>query len=520
LELPMLLHPVHDHAHIPLPNWIKVQSLDEVQTEGQSQVSAARIAKLQAARNPHQTATIVYIPDEDGKPQGAMLTHENLSANAIAAFSGIADLQWGEKEVVLNFLPLNHVLARCMIYGHIYYGHSIYFSNPNRVMKHLQEVRPTILTVVPLFLEKLYSKILEKGKKLHLAGRLLFHWALKLAQRYELGKSPWGFYALQLKLANRFVFSQWRSLFGGRLKHIICGGAPLKAELANVYGSAVTPILYGYGLTQASAVICYNRGSLNRAGTVGTPIAGAEVAIAPDGEVLLRGPFLTQGFYKNLAATRELIDNQGWLHTGDLGSFTPEGFLQITGLKKALFKLSTGKYIAPKPIEQRLTQSPLIAQAIVVGAEQKFCSVLIVPNLPALHRYALEIGIDLPANDLLQHPYIAVLYRTLVDNANCHLPYWASVKHFRLINTPLTVENGLLTPTGQINRTQAIQQFAGEIAALYGEEPRRDSAPPLPDSLFPPVPETACPTYARSLNPRLTTLWLLVIGHWSLVIGQ
>lgn len=525
LNIPMLLHPAHlEHPHSRPPQSIQVFSLDELRARGETQVSEVRSQQLRASLTPDQLATLIYIPDEAGQLQGVMLTHENLSANALTSFACIQDLQKGDREVVLSFLPLNHVLARCMIYGHISYGHSIYFSTPNRITKHLRELRPTILTTVPLLLEKTYSKILEKGSKLGWLSRILFHWALNLARRYELGRQPKGLYALMLKLADWLVLSKWRDGFGGRLKYLICGGAALRADLANTLAAAGITAMHGYGLTQASAVVCFNRGDYNRAGTVGVPIPGVEVAIAADQEILLRGPYMTQGYYKNPEATQEMIDAQGWLHTGDLGTFTEDGFLKITGLKKALFKLSTGKYITPIPIEQRLKQSPLITQAIAVGSEQKFCAALIFPNLEALHNYALETGIDLPSDALLKHSCITNLYRSLVDAANCHLPYWATVKKFQLINAPLTVENGLLTPTGEINRNRAIAVFDREIKALFRDETRKDKPAPAQEvsekeltESCPPIPVSSCPTYARSLNPRLTTLGLLIASHWALV---
>ncbi len=573
LLLPMPLHPAHsDHLRSPIPQCIQLLSIEEVQQTGTEAILQSphpypsiplplHPSTLQTNLNPQDLATIVYIPDEAGQMEGVMLTHENLSANALASFSGIPGLQKGDREIVLSFLPLNHVLARVMVYGHINYGHTIYFSNANRVMKHFKEIRPTILTTVPLLLEKIYSKILEKGlrqpkwvklrpyqqdkklkaipevkifshpstfplfsflqtlkvylqflmafwQSLQMAfSQFLFQWALNLVHRYELGVQPRGIYAGLLMLADWFVLRHWREVFGGRIKYLICGGAALKAELANAFAAAGMQILHGYGLTQASAVVCCNRGKLNRAGTVGVPIASMEVAIAADQEILIRGPCVTPGYYKNLAATERLLE-AGWLHTGDLGTFTEAGFLQITGLKKALFKLSTGKYIAPQPIEQRVKQSPFVAEAVVVGAEQKLCALLMVPNLEALHRYALDVGLDLSPEDLLRHPSILALYQSVVTAANCHLPYWAIAKHFRLIATPLTVENGLLTDTGQINRAKVAEVFAAEIAALYHEDGSRKRDGELrgePSLSGLPGFDSTCPTIAQSLNPRLTT---------------
>ncbi|MBE9179576.1 AMP-binding protein [Oculatella sp. LEGE 06141] len=544
LDIPMVLHPAHAEpfqSHVP--QCVQVFSLKEIQTKGESQRSDTRLQHLRTSLAPSQLATIIYIPDPNGQLEGVMLTHENLSANALTAFSGLPDLQRGSQDAVLSFLPLNHVLARCLLYGHINYGHSIYFSTPNRVMKHLQDVQPTILVTVPLLVEKVYSKILEKGNKPSpslsfsapvVAGLLfprslfqlpqialthmVFQWALKLAKQYELGRQPKGLYALRLKVADWLVLSKWRAVFGGRLKYLICGGAALNAELANVFAAAGVTILQGYGLTQASAVVACNRGRFNRAGTVGVPIAGVEVAIAADDEILVRGPYITPGYYKNPEATREAIDQQGWFHTGDLGAFTADGFLKITGLKKALFKLSTGKYIVPQPIEARLKQSSFVSQAIAVGSERKFCALLIIPNMSALHTYALGIGLDLPNEALLKHPCIIALYQSLVTAANCRLPYWATVKRFRLLDAPFTVDNGLLISNHQINRANVLKTFANEIDALYqdagtrrvGESRETNLGADHPVSsvssavICPPTPESSCPAFAQSLNPRLT----------------
>ncbi|MGB8699136.1 MAG: AMP-binding protein, partial [Thermosynechococcaceae cyanobacterium] len=384
---------------------IQVWSLEDIQRQGRLQRSEAQLKQLRADIRPHDLATLIYIPSETGQLQAVMLTHENISANALAAFNTLHHLKRGPQEVVLSFLPLNHVFARTLLYGHMAYGHCIYFTTANRVIKHLQEVGPTILATVPLFLEKIHSKLLESA---HKPTRFKFQpwihsWGLQLAQRYELGRMPGLWDALLLRLADPLIFARWRSLFGGRLKYLLSGGAALNGDITNLFAAAGLRILQGYGLTQTSAVVCVNREDINYAGTVGLPIAGAKVKIAPDGEILVRGPSVTPGYFKNPALTRILIDGQGWLHTGDLGLFTTGGCLKVTGLKKNLFKLATGKYIAPIPIEQRLKQSPLVAQAIVVGADRKFCGVLIFPNWQALRQEAQKLGLIEPTDALLHH---------------------------------------------------------------------------------------------------------------------
>lgn len=448
--------------------------------------SADRVQKLYQSLSPQDLATLIYVPGEDGQWLGVMLAHENLSGNALAAFASLSRLHWGAEDIVLSFLPLTHVFARCLLYGHFYYGHTIYFSSANRVFKHLKEVRPTILATVPLLLERLYSKTMDQAERLtSRRERIALAVTLWFAKRHKLGHSRTD--ALLQKFVTRFGLSQWRSLFGNRLKYVLCGGAALKPELVAVFAAAGLDIYQGYGLTQASAIVSCNRDRANRAGTVGKLIEGVEVAIAPDQEILVRGAYVMRGYYQDAEATKAEIDKQGWLHTGDLGAITADGFLQVTGQKKALFKLASGKYIAPRPIQARLKASALVKDAIVVGAGQKGCGALIVPNLEALRDLKL-------ADDdvtLLKHPCVRSLYQLIVDEANCHQPYWAAVKRFRLIDEATVGTN-----------------LTKEIHLLYSE-----SKTPLPDSSdfdlqeleCPVLPVEACPTFAQSLHPRFTT---------------
>lgn len=559
LSLPTSHLPAAAQSAIDLPQCIQVFSVEEIRSQGREKISEFSFQELNTKLIANNLATIIYIPGTTGEPQGVMLTHENLSANAVAMFTGIPNLGLGTEEIVLSFLPLTHVFARVLVYGHIKYGHSIYFSNSHRILKHLQEVKPTIFATVPLLLEKIYHKLLEIGEKnqkrvklprphitlsslkfstnwvrktsltawreatvrLSTTGRTLkthltsarrfsvplsqsvMNWAIKIAQKYELGKIPQRRYALMLKLADRLVFYQWRAVFGSNIKYLISKGAALKAEIANLFAAAGMKILQGYGLTETSSAVTCNRGQFNRAGTVGVAIAGVEITIAEDGEILTRSPYITQGYYKNSQATQQLIDAEGWLHTGDLGEFTSDGFLKITGLKKSRFKLSTGKYVTPQPIESRLEKSALITKAVTVGADRKFCAMLIFPNLDNLQQQALSIGIDLPTEELLQHPCIVALYQALVDEANCHLPHWSTVKKFRLINAQFTVENGLLTTNQQVNRAKILEVFAEEINAIY-EDKRMQRYENVTieqiDNLCPVNQRFSCPAFAQSLS--------------------
>lgn len=499
LQIPHLLGEAHVEPACPpatLPDFMQLLSLAEVQAHGQGRSTEA--AQLRSTVAPGDLATILYIASETKRPKGVMLTHENISADILSAFSSYPNLEHGAKEVALLFLPLTHIFARAFFYGHLAYGHSIYLSDPNHVIKHLKTVNPTVVITVPRLLEKLYERILDQGQRLGKFDRAVFSWALKLAQRYELGQPPQKLYALQLKLADRLVFGKWRAVFGDRLKALICGGASLRAELANAFSAAGVPVLQGYGLTETSAVLCYNRGAHNRAGTVGVPIPGVEITLAADGEILIRGPFVMQGYYRDAEATRQVLSSTGWLHTGDLGEITPDGFLKITGVKKNLFKLSTGKYVSPLPLEQELNQAAIVSHAIAVGANHKFCGMLIFPDRAGLEAAVASLNLDWSSPTAWQHPCILALYQGLIESANCHLPYWSTVRKFRLITAELSPD--LLLPDGSVNRRQALETFATEIELLYGEaEPRSEAEITENQLACPTVPVSACPTYARSL---------------------
>jgi long-chain acyl-CoA synthetase len=450
-----------------LPSEVSVIPLEIVKAQGKAQRSTQALQKLRLAIAPGDTATIVYTTGVNGQPKGVMLSHESLAGNILASFSSIPELQPGEAEVALLFLPLTHIFARVFLYGHFYYSHRVYFTTPNWVLSHLREVRPTFFITVPRLLEKAHEKILERGKKLDGVQRWLFNRAMALAMQYDLAQPPKGFYALKLKLANRWVFSRWRTAFGGRVKFVISGGAALKPELATVFSAAGIPVFQGYGLTESGSALCSNRVGLNRAGTVGLPIAGVEIAIAPDGEILAQTPYKMQGYYKDLEATQAVIDAEGWLHTGDLGEFTAEGFLKITGHKKNLFKLATGKYVAPQPIEEQLKRSPFVKQAIVIGAHRKFCTLLIFPDLDYLCPQAEGMCLSLPPEKMLKHSKITTLYQSLINDVNQNLPHWSTIKRFRLLHLTLTIEEGASKPLLTIKRDNIDQFFAAEIEAMY-----------------------------------------------------
>ncbi len=458
----------------PLPAGVALHRLGEVRARGRARLRQApdAVERLRARISPHDLATIIYTSGTTGQPKGVMLTHENVSYNAMTSFSGLTGYVHGPgNEVAISFLPMTHIFARALHYGFVAVGTSVYFSTPNDLVDDLQQVRPTAFATVPRVLEKVYSRIQERLTDLKGFRRGVGEWALRLAQAYDLSRAPSGLDRLRYAVADRLVYAKWRQALGGRVRFVICGGAALNAELANVFGAAGVPVYQGYGLTETSPVITYNRPGRNRAGTVGEPLPGLEVAIAEDGEILTRGPHVMQGYFKEDEKTREAIDAEGWFHTGDIGEFTDEGFLRITDRKKDLFKLSTGKYVMPQPLEVRLGIEGLIEHAVVVGLGRKFCTALIFPEQDALRAYARAIGLDAgqPVEALLQDPQIVAKYQALVDAANEGMDPWSTIKRFVLISGHLTVENGLLTPTLKVKRSQVRRAYENEIDALYEE---------------------------------------------------
>ena len=511
LCIPMLLCQGREDRTCPeLPQCIQLFSLEEIRAKGKELWCEAQRQQLRSTIEPQDLATIIYIAGETGQPKGVMLTHENISADILTTFNSIPDLQPGATETILSFLPLTHIFARALIYGHLNYGHDLYFTTPNRAVKDFQQVQPTIVATVPRLLEKAYQKIIDRGGKLKKWKQAIFNWALKLAQNYELGKSPGLFGSIQLTLADSLVFSQWRKPFGGRLKYLISGGAALRADIANILSAAGMTVLQGYGLTETSSVICCNREGLNRAGTVGLPIAGVKIAIAEDREILVKAPYVMQGYYKNSEATQAVIDESGWLHTGDLGEFTPEGFLTITGSKKDLFKLSTGKYVTPEPLESHVKQSPLVKQAVAVGLQRKFCGMLIFPNLEKLYNQALSMGWHLTTAALLKQPEITALYQNLIDDANKQLPSWSKVKRFQLVDGNLTVVNGLLDSNRKVRRAQVNQVFATDIDALYGET----DLPQITPKVI--VIKTATKSLMKTMIIKVKLLWRSIKNYLTL----
>lgn len=397
--------------------------------------------------------TFIYTSGTTGTPKGVMLTHSNIMSNYKAC---IPLMPVNNTHRALSFLPMCHIYERMLGYLYMAVGVSIYYAESmDTIADNLKEVKPDMFTTVPRLLEKVYDKIVAKGSELTGIKKALFFWALNLGLKYNLQGGNGFFYDIQLKLANKLIFSKWREALGGNIKAVVSGSAPLQPRLARVFWSARIPVMEGYGLTETSPVISVNRcqAAENRIGTVGPLIEGVEVKIAEDGEILTRGPHIMKGYYKRPDLTEQTIDKDGWFHTGDIGEFTEGKFLKITDRKKEMFKTSGGKYIAPQLIENKFKESRFIEQIMVVGDGQKFPSALIVPAFDVWRKWAEMKNIHYTDDaDMIKNPAVLERMQKEIDELNEHFAQYEKIKKFVLMPRQWTINDGELTPTLKVKR--------------------------------------------------------------------
>ncbi len=477
LQTLIIAHPPEDWAERQrhIPQGVRTMTLADLMAQGREvlEQDPGLIARLKRGIAPDDLATIIYTSGTTGLPKGVMLSHQNLSFNVKAAFGAMRRWFDGPNETIISFLPLTHVFGRMMQYGYMNLGAAVYFVPPRELVDNLPVVRPTMFATVPRVLERIYEGILRKADELHGLKASLLRRAIALARRYRVGQPLRGKDALEHKLLDRLVYSKWRAVLGGRLKYAISGGAALRPDLAHFFAAAGIIILEGYGLTETSPVIAVNRYDSFRPGTVGPPIPGVEVTIAEDGEILTRGPHVMKGYFKNPAATREVIEPDGWFHTGDIGALDDDCYLRITDRKKYLFKLSTGKYVTPQPIEDALRAAPLVDQAVVVGVGRKFAAALVFPNPDALRAYAAQKGLpaDRPWQELLREPLVVQAFQDILTQVNASLPRWSRVRRIALLPHELTVDNEMLTPTLKVRRAKVREAYREALEALYRTPP-------------------------------------------------
>ncbi|RAU81499.1 AMP-dependent synthetase/ligase [Pontibacter arcticus] len=423
---------------------------------------------IKEAISKDDTLTIIYTSGTTGNPKGVMLTHENLVSNAMGAYPYVP---LNQHHRALSFLPLCHIFERMLTYLYMRVGVSIYYAESiEKVADNLKEVQPHVFTTVPRLLEKVYDKIVAKGMELEGVKRKLFFWALELGLKYDTRENQGWWYNKQLELANKLIFSKWREALGGNVIAIVSGGAALQPRLARVFWSANIRVMEGYGLTETSPVITVNRAEAenNVIGTVGMAIDGVEVKIAEDGEVLTRGPHVMKGYYNKPDLTAEVIDADGWFHTGDIGEMVEGKFLKITDRKKEMFKTSGGKYIAPQQIENKLKESVLIEQAMVVGSGEKYAAALIVPSILGLQDWCQHKNIPYTNDkDMLQNPVVIEKFQREIDKTNEHLAQFETIKKFKIVPNQWTVETGELTPSLKVKRKIITQNWQSLIDSMY-----------------------------------------------------
>ncbi|MBO0725278.1 MAG: long-chain fatty acid--CoA ligase [Blastocatellia bacterium] len=449
--------------------------LGELEKAGreESSMNPRLYERLSAESQPDDLATIIYTSGTTGEPKGVMLTHHNLVSNALNS-GEVFELK--DDDSALSFLPLSHVFERTVLYIYMAFGVQINFARGvETVAEDIKEVRPTVVTAVPRLFEKIYATINKRAAEQSPMKQKIFHRAVEVGREVAMlrnrGERVPIRFALELKALDRLVFTKWRSAVGGRLRFFVSGGAALPPELAYIFSGAGIAILQGYGLTETSPIVSFNRPDANRIGTIGQAIPGVKVRVAEDGELLIQGDNVMQGYYQMAEETERVLQRRPdgvWFHTGDIGTVDADGYIRITDRKKDLIKTSLGKYIAPQPIENLIRAIPMVEQAVVIGNARKFPSALIVPSFDALRSYAKSLGVEAKDNaELARHPRIVEYFKKKVDEVTKDLAPYEKIKKIALLDQEFSVESGELTPTLKVRRKFVEDKHHAVIDALY-----------------------------------------------------
>lgn len=455
------------------PHW------SELREAGKKNPKENEIAAIKDSIGPNDLFSILYTSGTTGNPKGVMLSHNNLISNSIAC-QVLAPFEHNWR--ALSFLPLNHVYERMLCTLYFYLGISVYFAESiDTIGENLKEVKPQIFGTVPRLLEKVYDRIVATGEQQTGMKKRIFFWALNLGLRYEVnGKNGW-FYGMQLKLANKLVFSKWREALGGNVVAVASGGAALQERLSRVFQAGKIMVLEGYGLTETSPVIAVNNFLPDgiRFGTVGPVIEGVQIKFAEDGEILVHGPNVMLGYYKRPDATAEAIDKDGWFHTGDIGVMVENRFLKITDRKKEIFKTSGGKYIAPVMIENKLKESPFIEQVMVLGENEKFASALIVPSFAFLKDYCRRKNIPFTTNEeIVKNETIKARIMQEVEKVNSGLAQYEKIKRPELLSREWSIDKNEMTPKLSLKRKVIMEgnkELIGKIYSVDNKEGKEEA---------------------------------------------
>lgn len=446
-----------------------VLSLETVISDGRALAAETDLRAMVGEVAKSDWASIIYTSGTTGEPKGAILSHGNFMSNVRACLE-VYDI--GPNDTCLSFLPLSHVFERMAgFYTMMTAGVSIaYAESIEAVPDNLREVSPTVVCSVPRVYEKMYARVLDTVAKGTAPRRALFAWAMRVGRAHlaaSLAGGAGGWLSFQRRIAHALVFKKLEARVGGKLRFFFSGGAPLAREIAEFFNGAGIRIMEGYGLTETSPVVALNTFKDFRLGTVGKPLPGVEVKIAEDGEVLVRGENVMQGYYKKPQETAEVLVG-GWFHTGDIGHLDADGFLLITDRKKDLIATAGGKKVAPQPIEARLKQSPFVAEAVLVGDRRPFIVTLIVPNFERLTAWAAENGV---AHDdrarLASSPAVRELLQKAIDGVNADLAQYERIKNFVVLSRDLTIDDGHLTPTLKVRRRIVERTYHDQIESMY-----------------------------------------------------
>jgi long-chain acyl-CoA synthetase len=449
-----------------------ILSFSDFIEQGKKNPASEKVQAIKKSVKPQDLLTILYTSGTTGTPKGVMISHKNLAQNVMSCRDFAPFQTWWK---ALSFLPLNHVYERMLNTLYLYKGISIYFAEGfETIGDNLREVQPQIFVSVPRLIERVYERISSAGEKLTGLKRKIFDWSMRIAEQYEVNGANGVVYEMKRKIADKLVYSKWREAVGGKLVCLASGGAALNPKLERIFLCGKIVVLQGYGLTETCVVVSVNRfGDDNiRIGTVGPLVENVQVKIAEeDGEILIKGPSVMMGYYKNPEATAEAIDANGWLHTGDVGTFVEGRFLKITDRKKEIFKTSAGKYIAPLAIENKLKESRFIEQCMVVGENQKFASALIVPNMNNFKEYCTQNNIEWTTTaEMSKHDALKKLINDHIKAVNKTLAPFEQLKRCEILSKEWGIEGGELTPKLSLKRKVIKEKYADAIKRIFEME--------------------------------------------------
>lgn len=448
------------------PSWREILDL------GQDDSTQHEVDSIKNIIKPSDIVTLIYTSGTTGRPKGVILSHENIVFNVLRSWERIPEFPANAR--ALSFLPINHVFERMLIYLYQYIGMGIHYAESiDTLGENMKEVKPHVMTVVPRLIEKVYDKIYNTGASAGGLKTKIFMWALNLIQDYDPYKEKEFLFDFKYAIAKQLVFSKWKEGVGGELVVMVSGSAPLSSRLNHIFWGAGIPILEGYGLTETSPVISVNKmeKGMFGIGTVGAPLRGLDVKIAEDGEILVKGPSVTSGYYKDEEKTAETFTQDGYFKTGDIG-IIENGLLKITDRKKEIFKTSGGKYIAPQVIENKFKESNFIEQIMIVGEGQKMPCAIIKPNFQALKDYLQSKSLQIPLTneELIKDSIILDVMRKDIEIMNVGLGSWEQIKKFELTPDEWTIEEGLLTPTLKLKRKAVMEKYKDLYLKLYPEK--------------------------------------------------